>query len=89
VRFLDGERVAILGHRDADLAILDARTGQRKQTWRVPGALELGHSLSAEKDGTILLINTTSGRLIKLASGSVTVESPPLGKGVSEASLPE
>jgi hypothetical protein len=89
VRFLDAERVAVLGHRDADIAVLDARTGQRKQTWRVPGALALGHALAAEKDGTLLLINSTAGRLVRLGADGIRQQSPQLGEGVSEASLPE
>lgn len=28
VRFLDAERVVVLGHRDANLAILDVKTGK-------------------------------------------------------------
>jgi hypothetical protein len=89
VRFLDPERVAVLGHRDADIAVLDVQTGQRKQTWGLPGALALGHALAVEKDGTLLLINSTAGRLVRLGADGLRQQSPPLGEGVSEASLPE
>jgi hypothetical protein len=89
VRFLDAERIAVLGHRDTDVAVLDVRTGQRKQTWWVPGALALGHALPAEKDGTLLLTNSAAGRLVRLGSDDIRQESPPLVEGVSEASLPE
>jgi hypothetical protein len=89
VRFLDAEQVVVLGHRDADISVLDVRTGQRKGTWRVPGALALGHALAAEKDATLLLINSTAGRLVRLGANGIRQQSPALGQGVSEASLPE
>jgi hypothetical protein len=89
VRFLDRERVIVLGHREPELAVLDVRTGKRRETWRVPGALRLGHSLAAEADGTVLIVNSTAGRLVRLGKRGVVAQSAPLGGGVDEASLPE
>lgn len=89
VRYLDGERVIILGHRDPELYVLDARTGKKIETWRVPGATALGHSLAAEPDGSVLIINSTGGRLVRLGKSGVIRQSAPLGEGVAEASLPE
>jgi WD40 repeat protein len=89
VRFLDAERVIVLGHRDANLAILDVKTGKQKETWKVPGATSLGHSLAEESSGTVLVIDSSAGRLVRVASDGIKNQSPNLGKEVSEASLPE
>lgn len=89
VRFLDKDRVIVLGHQDADLAILDVRTGQRQETWTLPGASSLGHSLAEESNGTVLLIDSSAGRLVRLGPNGVKDQSPYLGKQVSEASLSE
>jgi outer membrane protein assembly factor BamB len=89
VRFLDSERVIILGHNSADLPVLDARTGKILETWRVEGATALGHSLSAEPDGTVLVIDSSAGRLVRVGKNGVRERSSALGEGVSEASLPE
>jgi DNA-binding beta-propeller fold protein YncE len=89
VRFLDKERVIVLGHRDPELYVLDARTGKKLEGWRVPGADALGHSLAAEGDGTVLIVNTTTGQLVRLGSSGVIRQSERLGDGVQEASLPE
>lgn len=89
VRFLDKDRVIVLGHNSAELPVLDVRTGKTLETWRVEGATSLGHSLSAEPDGTALVIDSSSGRLVRVGSKGVVGRSPALGEGVSEASLPE
>jgi DNA-binding beta-propeller fold protein YncE len=89
VRFLDSERVIILGHNSADLPVLDARTGKTLETRRVEGATALGHSLAAEPDGTVLVIDSSAGRLVRVGSKGVRERSLTLGEGVSEASLPE
>jgi hypothetical protein len=89
VRFLDKDRVMILGHRDPDLYILEAKTGKKVETWRVPDAKALGHSLAAEPDGTVLIINSTAGRLVRLGRDGLIRQSAPLGDGVTDASLPE
>lgn len=89
VRFLDSERVIILGHNSADLPVLDARTGKTLETWRVEGTTALGHSLAAEPDGTVLVIDSSAGRLVRVGSKGVRERSLTLGEGVSEASLPE
>lgn len=89
VRFLDAARVLVLGHHSADLPLLDARTGKVLETWRVAGATALGHSLSAEPDGTALVIDSSAGRLVRVGNKGIVGRSPALGEGVSEASLPE
>jgi hypothetical protein len=89
VRFLDADRVIVLGHRDSNLAVLDAATGKRKSTWKVPGASSLGHSLADESGGTILVIDSNAGRLMRVGSDGIKNQSPYLGKEVSEASLSE
>jgi hypothetical protein len=89
VRFLDGERVIILGHNSADLPVLDMRTGKTLETWQVEGATALGHSLSVEPDGTVLVIDSSAGRLVRVGNKGVAGRSPALGDGVSEATLPE
>ncbi|CAN5319607.1 hypothetical protein BH10PLA2_BH10PLA2_30380 [soil metagenome] len=89
VRFLDAGRVVVLGHRDAKLAVLDVKTGQRKATWEVPGATALGHALAGEAGGTVLLIDSSASRLVRVGSQGVVARSSALGEGVSEASLPE
>ncbi len=89
VRFLEDERVVTLGHQAPELPVLDARTGKMRETWRVEGATALGHSLAAEPDGTVLVIDSSAGRLVRVGSKGVRGRSPALGEGVSEASLPE
>jgi hypothetical protein len=89
VRFLDKDRVIVLGHHDPELAVLDVQTGKRLQTWKVPGTSSLGHSLGEEAGGTVLVIDSTSGRLLRLGNDGIKNQSPYLGQEVSEASLPE
>jgi hypothetical protein len=89
VRFLDADRVIVLGHRDANLDVLDVATGKRQATWKVPGATSLGHSLGEEAGGTVLVIDSGTGRLVRVGSDGLKRQSPVLGKEVSEASLPE
>lgn len=89
VRFLDSERVIVLGHNSPDLPVLDPRTGKTLETWRVEGTTTLGHSMSAEPDGTVLVIDSSAGRLVRVGAKGVKGRSPALGDGVSEASLPE
>jgi len=89
VRFLDKDRVIVLGHHDANLAIIDVVTGKQKAIWKVPGATSLGHSLGEESGGTVLVINSSAGRLVRVGSDSIKNQSPHLGEDVSEAFLPE
>jgi hypothetical protein len=89
VRFLDKDRVMVLGHNSGELPVLDARTGKTLETWRVESATALGHSLSAEPDGTVLVIDSEAGRLVRVGGDGVRGRSAVLGQGVSEASLPE
>lgn len=69
--------------------MLDAQTGKTLETWRVEGATALGHSLSAESDGTVMVIDSSAGRLVRVGSKGIGGQSAALGEGVSEASLPE
>ncbi|MBL8794604.1 MAG: WD40 repeat domain-containing protein [Planctomycetia bacterium] len=89
VRFLDKDRIVVLGHRDPELAVLDVQTGKRLETWKVSGTNSLGHSLGEEARGTVLVIDSTAGRLVRLGSDGIKNQSPHLGQEVSEASLPE
>jgi DNA-binding beta-propeller fold protein YncE len=89
VRFLDEDRVIVLGHNSSQLPVLDVRTGKTLETWRVEGAAALGHSLAAEPDGTVLVIDSSAGQLVRVGKGGIQDRSPGLGEGVSEASLPE
>jgi hypothetical protein len=89
VRFLDQDRVIVLGHHDPNLEVLDVRTGQRRETWKVPDANALGHSLAAEAGDTVLVVDSSAGRLVRVGRGGVKNQSPDLGKEVNEASLPE
>lgn len=89
IRFLDADRVIVLGHRDANLAVLDVATGKQSATWKVPGTNSLGHSLGEESGGTVLVIDSFAGKLVRVGSDGVKDRSPYLGKEVSEASLPE
>lgn len=89
VRFLDKERVIVLGHRDPELHVLDARTGKKLESWRVPGAEALGHSLAAEADSSVLIVNSTTGQLMRIGSSGLIRQSARLGDGIEEASLPE
>jgi hypothetical protein len=89
VRFLDDGRVAVLGHTDADVVLLDARDGRPAGRWSVPGARSLGHAFANEPGGTLLLLDAGAGRAVRLAQGGPRASSPPLGAGVTEAALPE
>ncbi|WP_437594505.1 hypothetical protein [Sorangium sp. So ce1000] len=89
VAYLSPGQVLVLGHRSPDLAVLDAATGARVGTWTVPGAVEMGHALAVEPGGTALVIDAHAGRLVRVSKDGVVAASPPLGDGVTEASLPE
>jgi hypothetical protein len=89
VGYLSPDRVLVLGHRSPDLAVLDAGTGARVGTWTVPEAVEMGHSLAIEPGGTALVLDAHAGRLVRVGKDGVVAASPPLGGGVTEASLPE
>ena len=89
VRFLDAHRLIVLGYNDARLAMLDVQTGKQKETWKVSGATSLGHSLAEESGETVLVIDSSAGRLVRVASDGIKNQSPHLGKEVSEASLSE
>jgi DNA-binding beta-propeller fold protein YncE len=87
VGFLDKGRVIVLGHRDPELYVLDVGSGKKRAGWRVPGASRLGHSLAVEADGTVLIVNSTTGQLVHLGPHGVIQRSARLGDGVDEASL--
>lgn len=89
VRFMDAKRVVVLGHHDANLAVLDVKSGKLLERWNVLGATSLGHSLAEESGGTVLVIDSSAGRLVRVARGGITNQSPNLGKDVMEASLAE
>jgi hypothetical protein len=89
VRFLDKDHVIVLGHNSADLLVLEASTGKTLEKWLVNGATSLGHSLWAEPDGTVLVINSSAGRLVRVGRNGIRRQSVAFGEGVSEASLPE
>jgi hypothetical protein len=89
VRFLDPNRLIVLGHHDECLAVLDVATGKRQATWKVRDATSLGHSLAEESGGTVLMIDSGAGRLVRVGSDGIQKRSPYLGNEVSEASLPE
>jgi DNA-binding beta-propeller fold protein YncE len=89
VAYLSPGQVLVLGHRSPELAVLDAATGARVGTWTVPGAVEMGHSLAVEPGGTALVLDVHAGRLVRVGKDGVVAASPPLGGGVTEASLPE
>jgi len=89
VRFLDKGHAIVLGHRDANLAVLDVATGKRQATWKLPGATALGHALAAESRDSVLVIDSSAGSLVRLTSEGIKNQSPHLGEEVSEASLPE
>jgi hypothetical protein len=89
VRFLDTDRVIVLGHQDASLAVLDAKTGNRLQAWTIAGATSLGHSLAEESGDTVLVVNSGAGRVVRVGVDGIKDQSHFLGNEVSEASLPE
>jgi len=89
VRFLDRERVVILGHHAEEMAILDVKSGKPQESWTIPGATSLGHSLGEEPGGTVLAIDSSAGRLVRLGRDGIRNRSPFLGEEISEASLPE
>jgi hypothetical protein len=89
VRFLDKDRIIVLGHQEADLAVLDAKNGNRLQTWKISGATSLGHALAEESGGTVLVINSSAGRMVRVGADGIKDQSPALGTDVSEASLSE
>ena len=70
-------------------AVLDVSTGKRQATWKVSGATSLGHSLAEETAGTVLVIDSGAGRLMRVGSNGIKNWSPCLGKEISEASLAE
>jgi hypothetical protein len=88
-RFLDAGRVAVIGHGAGVIAVLDTRDGHLHGTWTVPGASTLGHALQLEEDGSVLVVDTAQGRIVRLRDGSVAGASEPLGPGTWEASLRE
>lgn len=89
VRFLDKDHAVVLGHHAGELAILDVQNGKRKDSWKISGATSLGHSLGEEPGGTVLVIDSSAGRLVRLGRDGIKSRSPFLGEEISEASLPE
>jgi hypothetical protein len=89
VRHLGGDRIAVLGHRDGGIAVLDLGDGHRTATWTVPGTSALGHAIEMEADGAVLVVDNGLGRLVRLREGVVANTSPSFGPGTWEASLRE
>jgi WD40 repeat protein len=89
VQYLSADRVVVLGHRATKLMVLDSQTGESVADWPIPGAKELGHSLETEPGGTALVLNATTGQVVRVGSKGVVAQSVPLGSGLTEASLAE
>jgi WD40 repeat protein len=89
VRFLDDRRVAVIGHSTGDIAVMSATTGATLARWSVPQCQQFGHAFELEADGSLLVVDATSGRLVRLKEGQVVATSASYGSGVSEASLAE
>jgi hypothetical protein len=89
VQYLSADRVVVLGHRATKLMVLGSRTGESVGDWPIPGAKELGHSLEAEPGGTALVLNATTGQVVRVGPKGIVVQSVPLGTGLTEASLAE
>jgi len=89
VQFLSPDRVVVLGHRDAELLIVDARSGEHIERWTVPDADELGHALAVEPAGNVLVLNASTGQVMRVGPTGFTRQSIALGPGLTEASLPE
>ena len=89
VQYLSADQVVVLGHHASDLILLDAQSGKRTARWPVPGAKDLGHSLEAEPSGTVVVLNTTAGQVMRIGPKGVVAQSVPLGAGLAEASLAE
>lgn len=89
VRFLSPERILVIGHRAAEIAILDAKTGARLESWEVLGAAALGHSIGVEPNGDVTILDATLGQLLRFHAGEKSAESERLGAGEAESSLPE
>jgi hypothetical protein len=89
VQYLSTDRVIVLGHRATKLMVLSSRTGESVADWPIPGAKELGHSLEAEPGGTALVLNATTGQVMRVGPKGIVAQSVPLGMGLTEASLAE
>ena len=89
VQFLSAAEVVVLGHRATELMVLDSRSGARTADWPVLGAMELGHSLEAEPGGTVIVLNATTGQIMRVGPKGIVAQSVPLGSGLAEASLAE
>ncbi len=84
-----GRRLAVLGHRSADIVLLETASGKQTGTWKLGEVKTTGHSLAARPDGTLLVLASDTGRLLQVGPAGMVRRSPPLGTGVTEASLPE
>jgi DNA-binding beta-propeller fold protein YncE len=89
VAFLGPGKVVVLGHRASEIDVLDAATGTPLASWEVLGAGSLGHALDVAPDGSVTFLDAAIGRLLRYKDGARTAESPVLGDGSAEASLPE
>lgn len=89
VQYLSADRLVILGHRATKLILLGSRTGESVADWPIPEARELGHSLEAEPGGTVLVLNATTGQVMRISQQGVVAKSVALGPGLTEASLAE
>lgn len=88
VKFLDAARVIVLGHRAAELKVLDAATGKELATWAVMGTASLGHALDVHA-GEVTVLDGTLGRVLRYRNGELVAESPRVGDGYAESSLEE
>jgi hypothetical protein len=90
VQFLSAaEQLVVLGHSASELVLLDSRSGTQTATWPVVGATELGHSLEAEPGGTAIVLNSTTGQVMRVGPKGIVAQSVALGSGLAEASLAE
>ena len=89
VAFLDAKRIVVLGHRAAALELLDATTGAPIDSWSILGAGSLGHALDVAPDGSVTVLDSAVGKLLRYKDGQRVGESPVLGAGSAEASLPQ
>lgn len=88
VKFLDAGRVIVLGHRAAELKVLEAATGAELATWDTMGTASLGHALDVH-GGEVTVLDGTLGRVLRFRNGELVAESPRVGDGYAESSLDE
>ena len=83
------DRLFVIGHRAAEIIVLDAKTGTQLESWPVLGAGSPGHSLLVDADGSVTILDAPLGRLLRFRAGEPAGESERVGAGDAESSLPE